>query len=382
MTARIESPRSPLTRWTQRALWVLIPAVMFGAAEWGIRRVIEQRGVWYQRTERLVERQPVDYLFLGSSRVTAAVDKRAFTMAIEKQTGHRPTVDLLARGNTNLIHNYLALRNLAERHPQRLRGCVVLLELPGGLPPMFSSWKDTPRGWEGPWIENDSPHLLASVLQARDLPRLYGSDTSLENKCRLTFRYAVEPIRFISQRERVREVFMNRLNKLDDLVRDRLVPAEPASRSSPVDLAEAGGIRTDAQGVAMVREMMQQQTDSALRHQTPLRHWDDSLLPQLISLCRARQMHLVFFHMPQSPGFQRAAQTHLRKTDQYIFRQWAASYGVPIVSFDFPTEADDYPDRLHMSQTCGRAFSTALAQACVNTLGEGDTRIVKVDSEE
>ncbi len=368
-----------LSRWIQRALWVVIPLLMFGTMELGIRYVIHKRGVWYQRTARRVEQQPVDYLFLGSSRVTAAIDADVFAQSIEQRTGRRPTVDLLARGYTNLIHNYLALRNLTDIHPEHLRGCVVMLELPSGLPATHGSYANTPTGLRGAWLNSQScAHLLSAVMQTRDLPALYGSDTELERKIELTFGCLSRPICSVSQRQRVHEVFRANLNTLAYKVENRLTPTLPREAAS-VDLSDRGGIRTDAEGVAVVRRYAAMQARQASANQKPLRNWEDSLLPDLIALCRDHRMQLVFFEMPEAPDYVHGSQTPTRQADRRHFRQWAQGEGVPIIRFDFPTRQADFPDGLHLSQSRGRAYSSALARTFMRQLRDAEQRIVQVE---
>jgi len=361
---RCQSTQRPHT-WLGRAQWVVIPLIMFGTAELGIRRVVEQRGVWYLRTEKLARQQPINYLFLGNSRVTAAVDKRSFAETLEQKTGQHPTVDHLARGHTHLIHHYLALRNLTRTSPEHLQGCVVMLEIPSGLPMSGVVSHNFPAKRSDPWtLAGGHPQLLATVLQPGDLPDLFRSQTALELKLAMTFRVFTKSLYSISQRDRVREVINLNLNVIAQQIECRVMSRQQQI-DVPIDLASGGGIRTDAQGVATVRKIARERALEAQVAQQPMRGWDNSLLAEIAQLCRHHQMQLVLFHMPQAPQYELAAQTEVRKADCRHFREWADRNDIPIVAFQFPTSGEDFPDHLHMCQQRGREFSKDLARAWV-----------------
>src|SRR5215471_20978841 len=118
----------------RRASFVLIPVLVLGAAEACVRRTVDRVPLWYGAADALAAQGRVDVLFVGSSRVEAAVVPEEFEAAVLARSGRSLRTLNLGRGSSTDVEHYLGVRDLLERHPESLLGVRVFWEAPGGVP--------------------------------------------------------------------------------------------------------------------------------------------------------------------------------------------------------------------------------------------------------
>ena len=147
--------------------------------------------------------KPIDVLFIGSSRVAAAIDTQAFAEALP---GPRPNVVNAGAGYTTAAEFHLALRNTFREHPDRLRNAVIFIEAPYGMPDS-TTWSDR-------WSHPDSPETLIPLLHWEDVAS-YWNDVRgetlavrMEERLRLTFDYTFRFSRLITYRLALGERFL------------------------------------------------------------------------------------------------------------------------------------------------------------------------------
>src|SRR6266487_2096282 len=129
---RAMQEKQKTTKW-DLALWIVLPILVLGFVEALVRITTDRIPLWYGAAERVAERDRVDVIFVGSSRVLAATLTEACTETVALRTGYRPRTLNLGRGYTTLIEHYLGLRNLILTHPRSVKGVTVFIEAPGGL---------------------------------------------------------------------------------------------------------------------------------------------------------------------------------------------------------------------------------------------------------
>src|SRR5262249_22993251 len=113
---RAITEKQKATKWGWVS-WIVLPILVLGLVEALVRTTTDRMPLWYGAAERVAERDRVDVIFVGSSRVLAAVLTDAFSETVALQTGYRPRTLNLGRGYTTLIEHYLGLRNLLLTHP-------------------------------------------------------------------------------------------------------------------------------------------------------------------------------------------------------------------------------------------------------------------------
>ena len=354
---------APRIRPVQRILWVFIPLLMIGLLEVVVRRPYLSRR-WYPGAAQVAETKQIDAVLIGSSRVAAAVDPKYLADRLAKETGRKMTVLSTARGGTTLVQHTLGLGKLFARYPERMKGCTVLLELPDGLPPVFGTWRDTLRGWDGVWAwEDRSPQLLIHVLQARDLPAFWMSSTDWELKLEMTLRFFGRASYLVAYRESLRESIFERGRRI---VREQFVarcwPAAISESRVEIDLAARGGIRRDPRLIEAAKAKYRRIAREMAVDQHPWRNWDATALPELIEVVRTHGAKLVLFRMVQSSVLAAPLETDVRVADQADFRRWLAKRGLTVIEPEFTATDADFPDLLHLAKSSSGAFTDALVR--------------------
>src|SRR5687767_13192462 len=175
--------------------WLIIPVVVFVGAERAVRATVDRVPQWYAAAERIAEAERVDVLFIGTSRVGAAVFTPAFEETVGQMTGRKVRALNLGRGAVTSAAHYLGLRNLLERHHENLRGVPVFLEAPGGL--------SAAEPWNAPWVATEQPWILTEVMRPRDLRGFWRArGAALEQKIYLSLRMLGARSSLVRRRER------------------------------------------------------------------------------------------------------------------------------------------------------------------------------------
>lgn len=339
---RFQSP------WLHYGQWLLIPLLVLAGAELGARQLASLRT--RRSYPELLEAPPpqrLDAIFIGSSRVAAAIDGDAFDRVLSAERG-TPFHSLnQGQGHTNLQQHVLGLRLLFRQHPERFEGCTLFFEAPGSLA--------GPGGWQGQWFHDGRPELLAPLLRKSDLPGFLTSNGDLEAKLEILAIWSMAGARLAVWRRGLREALLRRLGALSTRAGERLGWLDAPEDSS--DLSAAGGIRTDEEGIALARQLAER---SAARGRAPQAGtYEDSVLASLLALARENGGELVLFRMPLSSPFQFEPDPDLAAR----FANWRQRHGVRLLEPDFRSDDADFPDLWHLSRSRSAAFSEALARA-------------------
>ena len=352
--------RERILRIVRRAQWVVLPLLVVALAELLVRSTADRVPRWYAAADRLAADHALGALFVGSSRVQAAILPSAFLQALAER-GQKTGIALnLGRGYSTDPEHYLGLRNLIAAHPAALRGVTVFAEAPGGYA-YDTRWDVTA------WAIEPQPWLLVDLMRLRDLPRFWRqSGLGFETRVHLTVRVLLRRLALFNRRERVREQW------LDDIlptVAARRIPVFPPPPRVGDDLQGPmlTSIRTDPQALAVARELARGLGEQMSAFQAPVREWRGTIPEAMARLVRDAGGRLVFFEPPQSDVFMKGYRTAVRREDAAEFARQAREWGACVVRPAFGYTDDDLPDLWHLRPERVAEYTRAVALTWLDT---------------
>jgi hypothetical protein len=345
------------TGWLGWAQWVVIPLLVFAASEAGARVWMSRIGhlTFLARAERAAQGGPIDDLFVGTSRVAAAVDVDAFADEAARCIGRRPRAVNMGTGYSTLVEHFFGIKTLLRDRPDALRGGVVLIEAPGGIPDAIT----IANRWDEPWTYEGETTRIVPHLRPGDLPDVWRSGLSFGDKLNFSFRTLTRGSALLAYRELIGMTLM-------DVFRGRVAGAvaPAAGHDKPAaDLAERGGIRTDQEGVRRARSLAVEMAATWAADQRPIGRWGDRVVGSLVKLILEAGGRVVFFEVPLHSMQAAALTTQSRLADRRAFLAEAKTWGAVVVSPDLEAGDDDFPDVFHLSGSRSAAYSRALARA-------------------
>ncbi len=345
------------TTWLSRVVnWVVIPLIVVVVAE-GIARVgLRSYGPWYSQTG------PVDFVFIGSSRVASAIDENAFADVMAAYVGHPVRVLNLGRGDSTAAEQALGLRALDQSMPRSARKYVLFIEAPGGLPDplMQGTWKD-------PWVFPAAKGLIVRMLRGQDIGPMWSSHMGFGTKLQLSVEWLLQRSDLVTYKDGWHDIIINKSTTELSRGLGKVDPSLNDTSSQPANLRSAGGIRTDPAGVELAREEAIATKNQDLSTQTAWGNWDGQIIADIVRRHEAEGGQVVFYDMPLSSYFQRTYATTTRAGDRAVFTKWEDQIGTPHVHPHFATSDADFPDLWHMSASLAPVFTRALAQAWLNS---------------
>lgn len=349
-------------RWLLRCVqWMILPFLVLGLAEAFVRHTADRVPSWYEAADRLGSMRSVQALFVGSSRVQAAILPSAFEQVLAERGRHGITALNLGRGYSTDAEHYLGLRNLLAAHPDTLRGVTVFAEAPGGLP-WATRWDNVP------WAMAAQPWMLVDLLRPADLPRFWQqSGLDLGTRLHLSVRVVLRGVSLFNRRERVREQWLD--DVLPTLARgDR--PKFVFTRTLGDDLqgpGQATSIRHDPAALALARRLARDLGEQLARYQAPIRDWRGTLPEVLVRLVQGAGGHVVFFEPPLGEVFLKGYRTKVRQEDAAFFARQAKEWGSCVVRPAFSYSDDDLPDFWHLRPERVIEYTRAVAVAWLET---------------
>ncbi|MEL6610667.1 MAG: hypothetical protein AAFQ53_01120 [Bacteroidota bacterium] len=341
-------------------LFILIPVLVM---EFGIRVVAadkfkgQEKHVDFYHPTRMAasnDRQ-IDYLFVGSSRVAAAVEPQAFADVVEERTGTRPMAIDQGKGYSTLVEHYFHLRNLAADYPGSLQGTTVMIESPMGLAQTNT--------WDGEWAKESWPELLGPPMRVGDLPQYVLSSTDTKE----TKVAAIGSALFMSTR------YWDALtNKFEGALNRAFGAGKGATETKDEDCAEAdmstdGGVRCDDEGIDITRKIVRFETRQAEELEEPVDDWNRTAAASIVELVRAEGGEVVFFDVPMgSYGIIRFGSEALLQSTE-VFTEYRQANGLRYVrTAGFACNDDDFPDFAHLRHSRAEEYSRTLAESFLN----------------
>lgn len=296
-----------------------------------------------------------NFLFVGTSRTRAAVRAEVWDSVMGSILKIRTSSVNLGMGWCTPMEHWHGLHKLVSAYPDALRGTAVLIEAGEGM--------GLPTRWTENWIVEDRRDLLVPYMTTDDLGRLWRSSTPGEHK----FAIAADLLfPSFDQFPRLRHTARTDLDTFGQgFVEAIWSKPPPANTAANSDLSTAGGIRADKKGVELAMFMAESASIHDLKHQEPYGDWDSTIYADIVKLVRDAGGVPLFVRIPYSPTQAKPLETPLRQADKARFEEVMRRWGIPkpVISGNFPTTVDDFPDKWHLRKSLAPAFTKALAIA-------------------
>lgn len=330
------SHRTHLPSGAARLLCFCLVAMVltFGGVEAVLRGGFYERPRWYPRAIDALAGRPARVVFIGSSRVSAAIDVRLF--ATLTNTPEHLALNL-GQGFSGVTAHALGIRRLSELG--LLEGATVFMEAPLGVVETAT--------WTTPWYQIEGAHFLLSVLEGRDLPALWRSEQTVEEKLAASGRWLIKPSWISIYREDIRVKALSRTYALAGL-----------SSAPPPD--DQRGVRRDVDDISRIRAAAIENGRDAARAPA-VADWSATVTAWIVRRVQESGGRVVFYEMPMSapmaiisPSIQENART---------LSEQALLWDVPLLRADIAFSDADFPDLWHLSVEASGRFTDALAAA-------------------
>lgn len=349
-----------LIRRIRQLQWILLPLIVLVFLEFSLRRGPWVKQYWYSRAETVASKQKIDFLFIGSSKVAAAVHVPAFEASLSKAFQRRVVSMNLGQGYSTIHMHFLGIRNLLQNHPDALKNTICFIE----------AFEDVPlyeyhAGWESRWVKA-RPQLLASLLRRRDLVTLWYSKDTIDSKITATVSFLLSDCYLATYRELIRNRCMQESRRLVEQTADALAGPGDGGNHRGTVFQPAGGIKADPASITRIKARGIRYFNSLSRKKQPvLENWSGSILGQLILMIKERGGMVTFVNMP-SHSLQRAAyRTEIHERNRCIFKRQLAEWDSLLLTPGFRYSDADIPDAYHLASSRAGEFSRALAKACL-----------------
>ena len=347
---KIVSIRMRCVKYACWAIFFILPIMAFSIIEKRMRSSLSVG--WYEDVLQRVPADLPDIIFIGSSRVAAAVDIDSFVSGVGLAKGEVMSAVNMGRGYSTLIEHYLGLQVLAKASADRLAGSTVFIECPVGLPTSVSL--------DESWINLKYPELIVPLLDKSDLPAFWGSKTQLEAKLQVTVCYFLKKSTLWRRRKAWREW---RLRSVRQLIKSVLAVSSQDEGRNKEDLAQKGGIKTDSQSVVEIRQQAVVWAKRKITNPVTIRSCDSLVIADLVRFVRNNGGDVVFYIMPMSSVMAEPYLDPVYQKNIQTFQKWAKTEGCKILDPVFLTNDNDFPDLWHLRRTRALEFSRLLANS-------------------
>jgi hypothetical protein len=321
------------------------------------RRELSKRAPWYDRQVAVLKQSParkLDFIFVGSSRVQAAVNAETFAATAAPHLGRTPTAANFGRGSSTLMQHYWGVRSLIAAAPQRFAGSVVFVEAVEGIP--VHSFP-----YETPYV-NGQPQLIIPVLQSSDLGAFWQTQTPTQTKAVMTAQWFLRGSQALTHRQWVGESLVKLGSDAFVKLGRRLNYVQTPQAAAPA-MSEGGGIKLDPEAMRAAADFAQSYTAAEFKNQQPLRDWDETVIHALVQTVQQAGGRVIFFNVPMHSLMAAPSQTPTRIADRQHFAAVAAQWQTPLLTADFHPTDSDFPDVWHLSLAKAKPYTQALAKA-------------------
>lgn len=327
----------------------LLPLILsFLALEFYVEFLEKDRETWFSWLEKYQQNNKVDCIFIGSSMTLAAIVPAEFDAEILRLSGRKLNSKNMGMCYSTPAEYYFGLRYLLKNNSTALSQRVVFIEAPGEIP-AFATWKDD-------WMEQQAPRLLAVYVNFGDIWRYWTSSRApllekvLLPVSKFSYAAAYAPL--------IQEALFTGINKFAarEIFKKEADPPES-------DLVNLGGIRTDQEGVRLVRNWVYRFAEKRCQNQKAI-NWDETVICDLVQLIAKNGGKVVFFKMPLSSAMSRPYATSIRELDKKHFKEKLSKWHSVMLNPNFVISGDeDFPDLLHLRKSRAQEMSRALAES-------------------
>ena len=312
----------------------------------------------YGRVLKDVHTRKINFLFVGSSRVGAAINSAAFDNITSKAHQKRVRSENLGMGSSTLVGHYYGLKAIFDASMHDSENCHMFVEVTLGLPPM-----DT---WEGIWFNAGQYEQLYPYIDFSDYLTFWQvSGNSINEKVTLGLLKAFRPAGFLlSARSALLsrgEVFTQRYISS---FADNSEKENPGKKQAPMHMA--AGIRNDPAGIKLARELILKQAAKSkgeTNGSAPFADWEKLVLVDMRNLAEKNHCTMSLVSVPLSPSQELTRKSDRSGSQVLSFKAWARQNQLPILSTGLHFTDDDYPDLWHLSADKALIFSEQLARA-------------------
>lgn len=349
---RAENIVVPQGWWRTTAAYVLAVTAALALGEAGVRVSGFEPPQWYPQIIGKLGDRPVRFLFVGSSRVGVGVNVVGFAEAQPPgPDGTHGPVYNNGHGFAGLAAHALGLRRMADAG--LLRDALVFVEAAGGTPEQ-TAWRDR-------WFYREAPSFLVSVAGPRDLPGLWRSSMSVDEKIGGSVRTLLNGSWLAAYAEMARVNGLGGAYRQAARLRGALTGAVP-EEAPRFDLPEHGGVRGDVDDRARIGRAATDEGRRMLAEQRAFEDWDGTIAGDIVRIVRAGGGEVVFFEMPLSPPMRLAALTDVGRRNAAAFVAWASANGIRVLRTTREFGPEAFPDAWHMSATAADVFTRDLIE--------------------
>ena len=294
--------------------------------------------------------QQPDYLFIGSSRVAAAISPTIIT-----QTRPNSLAINAGRGYTTGGIHYQAIKQHLKLNKHYLKNTKVFLELPG-----YSVYDTNFNTSKFRFFENKGEesmsHLILPYIDHRSLIELLKESTNSKSaKFNLVMQYCFSSYRTLPF---IKEQINRRLQKW-------------LTKPKKETLTATGGIKNNAHKVAKQKALRianKQLKDSLQGSILSHKKLDKSMLFELNKLITSHGGQLYLFKMPLHSIQNKINLTNRNKKNAIIFNHWLKTNKIPLINPNHFKFSDiDFPDMWHLSMSKRTEFTAQILEE-LNTL--------------
>jgi len=322
------------------AKWLFCLIIFISVVEVGFRMMLTPRG-FDKLNYELENSNPVGFIFVGTSRTSASIDTEEWSKQFEGSSIKQGSSINLGQGAATMHYSFLGIKNALKNHPNDFKGTTLMIEAPG------QTLK--PAEWSGSWTARN-PGLISQELENEDLIGLINSTT--EDKYWLCFEKFI-PLQLYHKRGYIKNMVV--FWRIENALEDVLVKEDQKDNS---DLTVDGGIRTDKEGIKLVRQEALKELDSLSQAYSG---WDNSVVDSLINLAKLNKMDVVFFQAAESPMYIESYNSAINVQNSHNFKSYLNGKGIKIILPDTLFPESDFPDLLHISKTRSADFTKNLA---------------------
>lgn len=278
------------------------------------------------------------YLFLGTSRVSAAIN----TLVINDAQDSVFAINT-GRGHCTPQTHYLGIQKLLEFDKNALRNCSVYIEAPLGLVEEDFNWQLDDR-----WVYNANLRVIVPNLSFESFKEFWKTaNNSFRAKTLVSIYYFSKSIK-------IAPYLRYTVLRLSNLQNQNLFdPSNP-------ELTTAGGIKNGKKDIKKIKAKILKYTQFKMDSQKPYLPWENSILNNIIQLVETNGGKVVFYEMPVPSIQARVLETKMRKKDKHNFQTWLDKKGLKMVQKDFKLSDEDFPDFLHLKISKATYFTKIL----------------------
>ena len=295
----------------------------------------------------------VDYLFIGSSRVTATINPSVF---MREDSGKIAIV--AGRGFSTAGTHYLSLKHRLSKYPDYLKNATVFIEYPGvGNVPSASYFVNKKSSVVYKTYSDEVPDKIMAHFSLADMNLALLKDFLMNADNPLSAKMTMAGL-FFSSTYRNSALVKEKIIKLDT----------PFFQKESTNLTTEGGIRTD-----QIDFVIQQALDTIapgaldreLSHLLTVENLNKSALASLIELIVQNGGNPILYHVPVhslGPITDKRILNGIK-----ILEQWVDAQKITVIENDkFTYSNSDFPDIFHLSINRRDEFSYLLFQKFQN----------------